>query len=528
MKTCTSLILALSLGLIGSLQGTWAQTENASSVMGGETALAFAAGSIQKTTPRDGIVNLITGDNQTTGNRMLLGKHDVFYLQLDHPSDVVVGDLFTVYRRVRKVFHPVTKEYLGFATIRLAVARVTAVDHRLTTVEAIRNYGTIAPGDLVMRFSAPAPGGESEHSAAGADIRGMIVELQADKTMTLVSQADVVYLDRGREDGLKVGSFMDIYRHSAGLPSRKIGQLKIVSTEDRTATAKVVRANTRIIKGDGAKLAGVSAPLVQPVELRPAPQPSRAIPAKNEQAVAVPVPAGLVASALKVKDVAGQSRINLGELTDFLRYDPGEAAIKPDSYKVLDQLIDYLQSSGDERLIRVEGHADNVEIGPSLKSRYPNNWELSKSRANGVVRYLVEKGGLDSARLSSVGYGDSRPAATNAMEEGRKKNRRVEILLYTPAQDAAAAAKPERPSQTNQPGHEPSSLSARGSDEQTAAPAAVPDATPSITDPEAALGQEAAPSVEEPGTLNLPGSSSTDSPDAGSQDPAQPAGAPLQ
>ena len=175
MKTLTPLILlALILGINGSLQGALAQTEDANSVKTGEAALAFAAGAIQKSSPRDGIVNLITGDNQTTGTRMILGKPHVFYLKLDNPSDVAAGDLFTVYRRVRKVFHPVTKQYLGFTTIRLAVVKVTEVDHRLATVEAIRSYGTIAPGDPVMRFSAPVPGGEIDRIADVGDISGMI------------------------------------------------------------------------------------------------------------------------------------------------------------------------------------------------------------------------------------------------------------------------------------------------------------------------------------------------------------------
>ena len=82
-------------------------------------------------------------------------------------------------------------------------------------------------------------------------------------------------------------------------------------------------------------------------------------------------------------------------------------------------------------MIRIEGHTDNVEIGPSLKSRYPSNWELSKVRANGVLRYLVEKGGVEPERISAVGLGDTKPTATNTVEEGRTKNRRVEILLYT-------------------------------------------------------------------------------------------------
>jgi chemotaxis protein MotB len=521
MKRLTSLLLVVILSISVLPQRAIAQTQDATSVRFGEAALAFAAGAIQKFTPRDGTVNLVTGDNQTTGNRMLLGRLDTFYLKLDKPDEVAVGDLFTVYRRVRKVFHPTTKEYLGFTVIRLAVVKVTAADHSLTTVEAVRSYGTIAPGDLVMRFVAPAAVEEVNQAAEVGDISGMIVELQADRTMTLVSQADVVYVDRGGEDGLKTGDLMDLYRHSAGLPSRKIGRLKVLSTEGRTATAKIIKANTRIMTGDRYKLVGYSPPIAQPVELTPAPQPSQATPA-----VPAAVPDDLVASKLKVQDVSGQSRINLEELTNFLRYDSGEAVIKPESYKVLDQLIEYLHSSGDARLIRVEGHTDNVEIGPSLKSRYPSNWELSKARASSVIRYLVEKGGLDSARLSSVGYGDSRPAATNAIEEGRMKNRRVEILLYAAPETDPQASKPDMPSQAQKQDSDPSSLSARGSSDPPVVPADDSNATGpgvlSVADP------SQVPTVDGAGASNIPDASGTATPDAGMQDPPQPAGSPLQ
>jgi chemotaxis protein MotB len=456
MTSMRPLILALSFLITFGPQAGLAQVEEAQSVKLGEGALAFAVGSIQKFTPRDGIVNLITGDNQTTGNRMLLGKSDVFYLKLNNPVDVAVGDLYTVYRRVRKVFHPITNEYLGFVTIRLAVVRVVETNHSLTTVEAIRGYGsTVSPGDLVMRFAPPEAAGETVTAGGLAAVSGMIVELQADKTMTLVSQGDILYLDRGRVDGLKQGDVMDVYRHSAGLPTRKIGQLRVLATEDRTATAKVTRASTRIMRGDRYRVIGYSAPLAQSAHTLP------------NRSAEVAIQPDLVSSKLHVQDAAGQSRINLGNLNNLLHYDSGEAVIKPDSYQVLDQLIEYLRTAGDERLIRVEGHADNIEIGPSLKSRYASNWDLSKARASGVARYLIEKGGLDSARFNSVGYGDSRPAAPNREEDGRTKNRRVEILLYEP-QVGPEGSKPKAPGMAQAPDSQPASLSARGSSDQAA------------------------------------------------------------
>jgi chemotaxis protein MotB len=461
MKTFTSLFLALPLGLslAGHPSTLWA--DDSAVVSYGEAAQAFAAGAIQKFTPRDGTVNLITGDNQTTGNRMLLGKTDLLYLKLDHPAEAAVDDLFTIYRRVRKVFHPKTREYLGFVTIRVAVVKVVQADPDLTTVQVVRSYGTLSPGDLVVRFS-PVQAAEPSVVSEQSEISGMIVELQSDKTMTLLAQGDVVYVDRGSADGLKPGDLMDIYRRSSGLPPRKIGHLKVLATEERTASAKVMRSNTRILQGDTFRFTGASVPPLQPME--PAPRSSQAIPAKAE----APVPSDLVSSKLKVADAAGESRINLGELAQLLRYDSGEAVIKADSYKVLDQLIEYLQTSGDQRLIRVEGHTDNIEIGPSLKSRYPTNWDLSKARASGVVRYLVEKGGVDSARLSSVGYGDTRPAATNSSEDGRTKNRRVEILLHAPQTDSQASKNAAAPVQ-------PAAMDSQLSASETSASPSLPD-----------------------------------------------------
>lgn len=436
MKITISLLLVLYSGMSLCLDQALAQASNLDSVRILDRALAFSSGMIEKTSPMDGTVNLITGDNQASGNRMLLGKGDSLYLKLDNPADVAAGDLFTIYRRVRKVFHPVTREYLGFVVNRSAVVRVTAADHPLTTAEIVVNYGPVSPGDPVTRFKDPIPDATTSSAMDVSDLEGMIIELQADRAMTLVSQSNVVYVDRGREDGLKTGDLLEINRYSAGLPPRKIGQLKVLSTEPHTAVAKVLKANTRVIKGDRFKFIGTSDPSSPPVVAL------THVPAERTNPAPAAPPADLVASKMKVHDAAGQSRLNLGEFAKFLHYESGDAALKPENYTLLDQFIEYLRTSGDTRLIRIEGHTDNVEIGPSLKARYPSNWELSKVRANGVLRYLVEKGGIDSSRITAMPLGDSKPTASNEMEEGRKKNRRVEIVLHTAEADA-----PEEPPQ---------------------------------------------------------------------------------
>lgn len=526
MKTIAPVYLALSISAGVMLHSPSIQAGDAETVRFGEGALAYAAGSLQKSTPREGIVNLITGDNQSTGDRMILGLNDALYLKLANPQSAAVGDLYTVYRRVRKTFHPVTQEYLGFVTIRLAVVKVTQVDHALTTVEVVRSYGPIAPGDPVMRFEPPTAAEEASPVVDAGELRGMIVELQSDKTMTLVAQSDVAYLDRGKGDGLRRGDVLDLYRQGQGLPSRKIGQLRVISTEDRTATASILGVTTRVMKGDRFKRTAHQTPIVLPADPTPVQPLSQPKSTQTEKSVAA-VPTDLVARKLAVQDAAGQSRMNLGDMANFLRYDSGEAAIRPEGYKVLDQLIEYLRTSGDARMIRVEGHADNVEIGPSLKSRYPSNWELSKARASGVVRYLVEKGGLDSARLTSVGYGDSRPAATNANEGGRTSNRRVEILLYAPSTTDTALAESPSPKTAGTPENDPASLSAKGANVTESTPAGQ-DIPPSPTVGDGA-GQSSLPPVDGPGTLSVPDSAGiSDSGNPPAQDAPKPVRPPLE
>jgi chemotaxis protein MotB len=412
--------------------------DDLNSIRFGEAALAYSSGSIQQSTPKDGYVNVITGDNQTTGDRMISGIRDVLYLRLKNPGDVALGDLFTIYKRPRKVFHPTTGQYMGYLVNRLAVVEVTQVDNDLTTVKVVRAYAAISPGDPVMKFVFPTNEEASGGQPSVSDVAGRIVEFQSNMgTMNLVAQRNVVYLDRGREDGIRPGDRMEIVRSGGNLPQRTVGGLKVLSIEDRTATALITRSISRILKGDRFMVKSLT-PEAMPISQSPLPSLSGA--PTQDVSPAAPSP-----SKFQVKNVTGDTRISLSDLMKQLRFESGEATITADGNQVLDELIAHLKNAADDRLIRVEGHADNMEIGPSLKSIYQTIWDLSKARAGGVLRYLIEKGGIDSAKLSSVGYGDTKPIAGNATEVGRQKNRRVDIVLYSPdsaKEQSEPAAKP--------------------------------------------------------------------------------------
>ena len=76
--------------------------------------------------------------------------------------------------------------------------------------------------------------------------------------------------------------------------------------------------------------------------------------------------------------------------------------------------------------LRVEGHTDNI---PIHTAQFASNWELSTARSTAIARLLLEHGPIDPANLSVAGYAEYHPIASNATEEGRTQNRRVDIIV---------------------------------------------------------------------------------------------------
>jgi OOP family OmpA-OmpF porin len=102
-----------------------------------------------------------------------------------------------------------------------------------------------------------------------------------------------------------------------------------------------------------------------------------------------------------------------------VNFDNNKATLKPESFSTLDQAAATLKEWGDVR-VEVGGHSDSVG-----KDSY--NLALSQRRAESVRQYLIGKG-VAADRLTARGYGETRPVADNATEEGRLKNRRVELV----------------------------------------------------------------------------------------------------
>jgi chemotaxis protein MotB len=402
-----------------------------------------SAGFVRPPTPYDALVSQVTGDNQTTGNKRLLGGNDQIYLELQNLQETAPGDKFTLYRRVKKVYHPSRGHYLGDLTAVLGTVKVLRVTGRKATVKVERSYDAIYPGDGAMRQTAPEPAPASSGQSL-PDGTGMIVELPPGQT--LIGQWHVVYVDWGRNDGVKIGDQLLVFRASTGIPIQIIGELKVIAVEDRTATARVVRSTAPLLRGDrfaskdtlqkqlGVDVSSITHSRREALFQEMTPTPAAAAPMAGggemaQEAHAVP----------HTRDIERE----LAELARQLEFDPGNAPATDASQPILKKMKALLREAPDSRLV-VEGYTDSQGIGPSLKELYKSNQELSRARAAAVAAALSEEGGIDPGNVSVVGRADTKPVASNSTEAGRKKNRRIEIRLI-PASPAPATPAPSAP-----------------------------------------------------------------------------------
>jgi chemotaxis protein MotB len=116
--------------------------------------------------------------------------------------------------------------------------------------------------------------------------------------------------------------------------------------------------------------------------------------------------------------------------TDGVTFSSGSWVLEEPGKEVIAALIEPLRAIDNDILLA--GHTDDRPMSGGI-----TNWELSANRAGAVARYLIEEEEFPARRLAVAGYSDTRPIQTNATPEGRKANRRVEIVVLI---DEAAAA----------------------------------------------------------------------------------------
>ena len=105
-------------------------------------------------------------------------------------------------------------------------------------------------------------------------------------------------------------------------------------------------------------------------------------------------------------------------------FDSGSATLRKASEKAFARIAELLRQYPCN--IRVEGHTDNV---PIHTAQFASNWELSTARATEVTRKFILEYQFAPTRLSAAGYSEYHPASTNATEEGRRMNRRIDLVI---------------------------------------------------------------------------------------------------
>ncbi len=117
------------------------------------------------------------------------------------------------------------------------------------------------------------------------------------------------------------------------------------------------------------------------------------------------------------------------DLADQILFESGKSELNESGQRVLGQVAPTLAQLG-EFTIQVAGHTDGTRVvSPTTQERFPTNWELSTARATNVVRFLQETGQVPGERLAAMGFAEYRPVASNSSAQGRKKNRRIELVL---------------------------------------------------------------------------------------------------
>lgn len=196
-------------------------------------------------------------------DRELIGQDETAYLLPQNGSQPHVGDRYALYRVVRKVYHPKTGKYMGDLIRILGLTEVIGANPREKTVSAkvLISYDSIQKGDSLMPVPVQEPSSDetAPSEPSSNPLQGFIVEVKENRVSQ--SQFDVVYLDRGRQDGVRSGDRFTIVREgektaffSPGkgvrLPRRIIGEMQVIAVQDVTSTAKVVQSTEVIFKGD--------------------------------------------------------------------------------------------------------------------------------------------------------------------------------------------------------------------------------------------------------------------------------------
>ena len=179
----------------------------------------------------------------------------------------------------------------------------------------------------------------------------------------------------------------------------------------------------------GAMLAGILG-TGGPGKVKPAPKKKE--PQKPEKIAELTPSFVDLTQALKAEVDAGKLKLTLEarglvvSLREAAFFPSGEAAVNPGAVDIIGKIAAAINTTPNP--VRLEGHTDSV---PIHNARFQSNWELSAARSIAMLELLAERFAVERARMAIAGYADNAPVDTNDNEQGRARNRRVDIVVLS-------------------------------------------------------------------------------------------------
>lgn len=187
-------------------------------------------------------------------DKVLISEGDVVYVRPAEGVTFVPGDRFTVYRTFEPVRDPQTRAPIGVQHYIVGVVEMTDVEPRFSMGKVVRSFRHIEINDLLMPYETRSPQITLTDSEMG--LKGKIVV--AEEREEVIGDLDVVFIDKGRKDRIKVGQAYSVYyqdkesfdwrgKDSILLAPVDFGKILILHTEETTATALVTAAHNKAI-----------------------------------------------------------------------------------------------------------------------------------------------------------------------------------------------------------------------------------------------------------------------------------------
>ena len=233
--------------------------------------------------------------------------------------------------------------------------------------------------------------------------------------------------EQGEEDAVDTEGWQIIY---TGFALILLSFFIMLCSYSTVKSAKVMRFTKSFMEAasilsDGVKLEDGPVVLVPSAEIITADERTRLVSSLKKAAQEVGF-----SSELQLNTVGNDIYISL---SDNVLFKLGDSVIEKRANPLLSKIAAIIKEG--KYNIRIEGHTDNLPISTYM---FPSNWELSTARAVNVLRFFHEKEHIDSHRLSAMGLSEYHPVADNNTIDGRRQNRRVEIILENVAKNLEA------------------------------------------------------------------------------------------